>query len=275
MIENLNNMDFNNLKFDEIKNKVKCIEKNYFDIKSQINIEEIIQLLYKDHRKNVQKLSISLQNFIEKANKEIERVNNMYNFDKGFISDGYISGADEVGRGPLAGPIVGASVVLNLNELNSKDIILGIKDSKKLSPKLREELSCIIKDKSISYKIIEIDNTIIDERGIGWCNNEVLKQSTLNLDIQPSLVLSDGYAIKNINIKNEYVIKGDSKSASIACASIIAKVYRDNIMDNYANSYTYYGFEKNAGYGTAEHIEALKKFGPCKIHRMSFLKNIL
>lgn len=275
MIENFNNIKFNNLKFDEIKNKVKYIEKNYFDIKSQISIEEIIQLLYKDHRKNVQKLSISLQNFIEKTNKEITRVNNMYNFDKGFISNEYISGADEVGRGPLAGPIVGASVVLNLNESNNKDIILGIKDSKKLSPKLREELSSIIKDKSISYKIVEIDNTIIDEKGIGWCNNEVLKQSTLNLDIQPSLVLSDGYAIKNINIKNEYVIKGDSKSASIACASIIAKVYRDNIMDNHAKCYPCYGFEKNAGYGTAEHIEALKKFGPCKIHRMSFLKNIL
>lgn len=275
MIENLNNKSFSNLKFDEIKSKVKYIEKNYFDIKSEVNIEEIIQLLYKDHRKNVQKLSMSLQSFIEKTNKEIERVNNMYSFDKGFISDGYISGADEVGRGPLAGPIVGASVILNLNESNIKDIILGIKDSKKLSPKLREELSSIIKDKSISYKIIEIDNTIIDEKGIGWCNNEVLKQSTLNLHIQPSLVLSDGYAIKNINIKNEYVIKGDAKSASIACASIIAKVYRDNIMDNYAKTYPDYGFEKNAGYGTAEHIEALKKFGPCKIHRMSFLKNIL
>lgn len=275
MIENLNNIDFINLKFDEIKNKIKCIEKNYFDIKSQINIEEIIQLLNNDHRKNVQKLSISLQNFIEKTNKEIERVNNMYSFDKGFISNGYISGTDEVGRGPLAGPIVGASVVLNLNEANSKDIILGIKDSKKLSAKLREELSSIIKAKSICYKIVEINNNIIDEKGIGWCNNEVLKQSTLNLDIQPNLVLSDGYAIRNINIKNEYVIKGDSKSASIACASIIAKVYRDNIMDNYAKTYPCYGFEKNAGYGTAEHIEALKKFGPCKIHRMSFLKNIL
>lgn len=275
MIENLNNMDFDNLKFDEIKNKMKFIEKNYFDIKSQINIEEIIKLLYKDHRKNVQKLSISLQNFIEKTNKEIERVNNMYNFDKGFISNGYISGTDEVGRGPLAGPIVGASVVLNLNESNSKDIILGIKDSKKLSAKLREELSSIIKDKAISYKIVEIDNTIIDEKGIGWCNNEVLKQSTLNLDVQPSLALSDGYAIKNINIKNEYVIKGDAKSANIACASIIAKVYRDNLMEDYSKIYSCYGFEKNAGYGTAEHIEALKQFGPCKIHRMSFLKNIL
>lgn len=274
-MENLNNIDFDNLKFDEIKNKIKFIEKNYFDIKSETNIEQIIKLLYKDHRKNVQKLSISLQNFIEKTNKEIERVNNMYNFDKGFISNGYISGTDEVGRGPLAGPIVGASVVLNLNEANSKDIILGIKDSKKLSAKLREELSFIIKDKAISYKIVEIDNTIIDEKGIGWCNNEVLKQSTLNLDVQPSLVLSDGYAIKNINIKNEHVIKGDAKSASIACASIIAKVYRDNIMEEYSKIYSCYAFEKNAGYGTAEHIEALKQFGPCKIHRMSFLKNIL
>lgn len=275
MIENLNDINFYNLKFDEIKSKIKCIEKSYFDIKSQVNVEEIIQLLCKDHRKNVQKLSVSLQSFIEKTNKEIERVNNMYNFDKGFISNGYVSGTDEVGRGPLAGPVVGAAVVLDLNKSNSKDIILGIKDSKKLSAKLREELSSIIKEKCISYKIVEIENAIIDEKGIGWCNNEVLKQSTLNLNLQPNLVLSDGYAIKNINMKNEYVIKGDSKSASIACASIIAKVYRDNVMDNYAKNYPQYGFEKNAGYGTAEHIEALKKFGPCKIHRMSFLKNIL
>ncbi|MBE6068236.1 MAG: ribonuclease HII [Clostridium lundense] len=275
MIENLNDINFDDLKFDEIKSKIKCIEKNYFDIKPQVNVEEIIQLLYKDHRKSVQKLSVSLQSFIEKTNKEIERVNNMYFFDKGFISNGYVSGTDEVGRGPLAGPVVGAAVVLDLNKSNSKDIILGINDSKKLSAKLREELSSIIKEKSVSYKIVEIENTIIDEKGIGWCNNEVLKQSTLNLNLQPNLVLSDGYAIKNINIKNQYVIKGDSKSASIACASIIAKVYRDNVMDNYAMNYPQYGFEKNAGYGTAEHIEALKKFGPCKIHRMSFLKNIL
>jgi ribonuclease HII len=180
-----------------------------------------------------------------------------------------------VGRGPLAGPIVAASVILNLNYLHDRDLILGIKDSKKLSAKAREHLSDIIKSCAVSYSISELDNGSIDNYGISWCNNEVFKIAVSNLKVNPSLILSDGYAIKNISIRNEFVIKGDEKSASIACASIIAKVYRDNLMKQYAEVYPQYGFGENAGYGTEYHIEALKKYGPCKIHRMCFLKNIL
>jgi len=220
-------------------------------------------------------LAVSLSKHIEKSKGEIQRVKSMYDFDKGFGNYQYICGVDEVGRGPLAGPIVGASVMLDLNYKNYKDLLTGIKDSKKLTAKKREELSSIIKERALGFKITEITSEIIDEKGIAWCNNEVLKQSALNLQPKAEFVISDGYAVKDIQLNNTFVIKGDAKSASIACASIIAKVYRDNLMLQYAKEYPQYGFEKNMGYGTEEHVKALKQFGPCPIHRKSFLTNIL
>lgn len=199
----------------------------------------------------------------------------MYSFDIKYLKSKYIAGVDEVGRGPLAGPIVAAAVILNLEIMNDNDLILGIKDSKKLSSKDREELSSIIKNKAICYNISLLDNVSIDTNGITWCNNMVFKMAVNGLNIKPNFVISDGYRIKDINIENDYAIKGDEKSASIACASIIAKVYRDNLMKKYAKLYPQYGFDLNSGYGTREHIKAIKEYGICKIHRKSFLKNIL
>lgn len=228
-----------------------------------------------DNRKNVQSLSVKLLNFIDAINKELIRVKTMYDFDRQYSKSCLIAGVDEVGRGPLAGPIVGAAVILDLNILKDRDLLLGIKDSKKLSSKSREGLSEIIKNKALAYSISSLDNNLIDSQGIAWCNNEIFRMAVLDLQKPPAVVLSDGYPIKNFSISNEYIIKGDEKSASIACASIIAKVYRDNLMKEYSKLYPAYGFDENSGYGTQHHIDVLKKNGPCKIHRMSFLTNIL
>ncbi|MCY6372395.1 ribonuclease HII [Clostridium ganghwense] len=237
--------------------------------------DSILNFLEKDNRKTVQKLSENVRKSIINREKEINRVKNLYNFDRKFLENGYIVGVDEVGRGPLAGPIVAAAVVLDLNYESDSDLILHINDSKKLSLKLREELDKIIKEKAISYSIVQIDNNEIDNKGIAWSNNEVLKRAYEGVKIKPNLILSDGYAIKNCAYPNEFVVKGDAKSASIACASIIAKVYRDNLMKKYADTYSKYEFDKNVGYGTQNHIKAIKKYGPTHIHRKSFLKNIL
>ncbi|AYD40051.1 ribonuclease HII [Clostridium fermenticellae] len=266
--------DSSKLKFTDIKSYVNLLKNSYFDTKEEKYLK-VIKILSGDQRKNVIKLSESLSKFIYKMDQEINRVKSMYEFDRKFSKCIFIAGTDEVGRGPLAGPIVAASVILNLNYKSDKDLILGIKDSKKLSASVREKLSKVIKSKALDFNIALINNTKIDERGISWCNNEVLRKAADGLKIQPDLVLSDGYAVKNLNIDNEFIIKGDAKSASIACASIIAKVYRDNLMREYSKEYPNYRFENNSGYGTKEHIEAIRKYGVCKIHRRYFLKNII
>jgi ribonuclease HII len=273
---NLQELDFKAMSFANIKDYVDNLKSGYLDnTAAESIILEAAALLGTDSRKNVQGLSVRLISFVEAYNKEIDRVRGMYGFDRKYSSTMLIAGVDEVGRGPLAGPITGAAVVLDLNAVEDKDLILGIKDSKKLSSKAREELSEIIKARAVSYSIASLDNNLIDSRGIAWCNNEIFRMSVKQLQKQPQLVLSDGYPIKNFNMSNHSVIKGDAKSASIACASIIAKVYRDNLMKEYAKAYPGYGFDDNAGYGTQEHIAAIKKNGPCNIHRRSFLTNIL
>ena len=243
MRENLNSYSFK-----VVSDLVKELDVNR-DNKAQI--KELADLLKEDKRKNVSSLGNRLEKNLNNLIKEEERV----------------------GRGPLAGPIVSAAVILDSSDLD--DIILYINDSKKLSEHKREELSEIIKEKALSYSISMCDSKEIDEKGIGYCNNHVFIKACEGLNIKPDLVLSDGYLIKNFNWENKHVIKGDTKSACIACASIIAKVYRDNIMKEYHKKYPQYDFEKNVGYGTKTHVDALKEVGPTEIHRMSFLKNIL
>ena len=132
-----------------------------------------------------------------------------------------------------------------------------------------------IKEKAVAYYIASRDSKEIDTRGIGVCNNEVFLEACNSLKVKPDLVLSDGYTVKGIQIPNKAVIKGDTKSACIAAASIVAKVYRDSLMKEYSKKYPHYAFEENAGYGTSKHIAGLKEYGPTEIHRMSFLNNIL
>ncbi len=263
------NMDISELSFIEIKNLF-----NRRDL-SENETARLIELLKLDKRKNVQLLSEKINKSIEKQKKEASRIKSMYEFDRNFGSFNYIAGVDEVGRGPFAGPIVAAAVILDLNNEKNTSLIAGIKDSKALTPAIREVLAEEIKQNAIAINIALINNKIIDEKGVGWCNNEVLKKACTGLKVKPNLIISDGFPIKNIDIENQFIIKGDAKSASIACASIVAKVFRDSIMAEYASKYPEYGFEHNSGYGTESHIAAIKKYGITEIHRTSFLKNYL
>jgi ribonuclease HII len=182
----------------------------------------------------------------------------------------YIAGVDEVGRGPLAGPVVCAAVIMPLNE---EDLIVGVDDSKKLSAKKREQLAELIKEKALAYCIFEVDEKRIDEINILAATKEGMKNALLGLQIAPELVLTDGNMTIDIPFPQTSIIKGDSLSYSIGSASIVAKVYRDNLMDEYAKIYPAYAFEKNKGYGTAEHIKGIKEQGICPIHRKTFTKN--
>ena len=186
------------------------------------------------------------------------------------VGDKYIAGIDEVGRGPLAGPVVCAAVIMPLND---EDIIEGVDDSKKVSVKKREKLAAIIKEKAVCYCICRIEPDEIDRINILEATKKCMSQCIAGLETKPDAVLVDALKIDTHGAKCVPIIKGDAKSYSIGCASIIAKVYRDALMDEYAKEYPAYMFEKNKGYGTAAHIKAIKETGPCKIHRRSFIKN--
>ncbi|MDT8716439.1 ribonuclease HII [Clostridium sp. 19966] len=268
MIEDLKFKSYNEIK--EFVDGIK--EKQFHD---DIFVEEISNFLKEDKRKNVNKLGERLNNSINKYNKEVERVKKMYSFDLSFGKFDVIAGIDEVGRGPLAGPIVAAAVVLKNDISDLDEVILGLNDSKKIQADKREYLSDIIIESAESYNIALWDNIGIDEKGIAFCNNDIFIQAFKGLSVSPKLVLTDGYPIRGYTVNNVAVIKGDTKSASIAAASIIAKVYRDKLMKEYSKLYPEYGFDKNVGYGTKEHIEAIKKYGITPIHRKSFLKSIL
>ena len=178
-----------------------------------------------------------------------------------------VAGVDEVGRGPLAGPVVCAAVIMPLD-----DIIDGVDDSKKLTEKKREKLFEIIKEKAISYYIAEIWQEEIDSLNILNAVKKCMTKAVENLSVKPDITLVDGVDT-HLPINAEYIVKGDANSYSIGCASILAKVYRDNLMKEFAKEYPEYGFEKHKGYGTKIHIEKIKEIGPCKLHRKTFIKN--
>ena len=178
----------------------------------------------------------------------------------------YICGIDEVGRGPLAGPVVCASVIMNDN------IIEGIDDSKKLSSKKREKLYDEIIKNAVAYSICQIESDEIDKINILNATKKCMKACVETLAVKPDIVLVDAVKL-DIDIETEAIIKGDLKSYTIGCASILAKVYRDRLMQEYSKVYQGYGFERNSGYGTKEHISKIKEIGPCKIHRRTFIKN--
>ncbi|MBR2322769.1 MAG: ribonuclease HII [Clostridia bacterium] len=179
----------------------------------------------------------------------------------------YIAGVDEVGRGPLAGPVVCASVIMDLS-----NIIEGIDDSKKVSEKKREMLYDKIIENAVSYSICEVSPEEIDRINILEATKKCMKNAVLGLKTQPNVVLVDAVKL-DLPYKVEPIIKGDLKSYTIGAASILAKVYRDRLMKEYGEKFPGYGFERNAGYGTKEHIEKIKEIGPCQIHRKTFIKN--
>ena len=182
----------------------------------------------------------------------------------------YIAGVDEAGRGPLAGPVYAAAVILP-----EGTFIEGINDSKKLSEKKREELFDVICEKASAYCIAEVSHTRIDEINILNATFEAMNKAVNGLNIRPDYVLIDGNRIKGMEIPHETIVKGDAKSISIAAASILAKVSRDRVMYEMAKQYPLYGFDKHKGYGTKAHCDAILKYGACEIHRRSFLKKIL
>lgn len=190
-------------------------------------------------------------------------------YEKELASKGYklIAGVDEVGRGPLAGPVVCASVIMPLD-----DIIVGVDDSKKLSKKKRELLYEQIINKAISYSICQIEPNEIDEINILNATKKCMAKSINSLSIKPDIVLVDAVKL-DVSVETMSIIKGDYLSYSIGAASILAKVYRDKLMEEYSKIYAGYGFERNSGYGTKEHIEKIKEIGPCPIHRKTFIKN--
>ncbi len=190
-------------------------------------------------------------------------------YERKHLSEGkrYIAGVDEVGRGPLAGPVVCASVIMPLD-----DIIEGVTDSKKLTEKKREKLYPLIKEKAICYSIQEISQEEIDEINILNAVKKCMTMAVESLTIKPDITLVDGNDT-GLKINAEYIVKGDLNSYTIGCASILAKVYRDNLMKEYAKEYPEYGFEGHKGYGTKAHIEKIKEIGPCKLHRRTFIKN--
>lgn len=180
-----------------------------------------------------------------------------------------IAGIDEAGRGPLAGPVVCACVIMPLDE---DKLIDGINDSKKLAEKKREELYDKIIERAIAYSIVEVDERTIDRINILNATKLGMKRALDGLKVKPDIVLIDAVKL-DTDLPQDNIIKGDAKSYNIASASILAKVYRDRLMKKLSVKYPQYNFAKHKGYGTKEHIENLKKYGKCELHRETFIKN--
>ena len=206
----------------------------------------------------------------ERLEKELARLEAMKEFEREYDGCSLICGVDEAGRGPLAGPVAAGAVIL------PKDCtILYLNDSKKLSEKRREELFLEIREKAVSYSVGIVGPERIDEINILQATYEAMCQAVSGLGVVPDLLLNDAVTIPELAIPQVPIIKGDAKSVSIAAASILAKVTRDHRMEEYDRQFPQYGFAKHKGYGTAAHVAAIREFGPCPIHRRSFLKNIL
>ncbi len=182
----------------------------------------------------------------------------------------YIAGVDEVGRGPFAGPVVCAAVILPLDKTN---LIEGIDDSKKLKEGERERLAELIRERAIAYKICEVDNKTIDRINILQATKLCMKQAVEGLAVEPDVVFVDGNFKIDISFPQQTLIKGDALSYSIGAASILAKVYRDRLMCEFDKIYPQYGFAKHKGYGTKMHRDAIREYGLCEIHRRTFIKN--
>lgn len=207
---------------------------------------------------------------LEKLAAERERIEGLKVYEKQYASFGIVCGVDEAGRGPLAGPVVAGAVILPPD-----CTILYINDSKKLSAKKREVLYPVIMEQAVAAGIGMATPQRIDEINILQATYEAMREAIHNLGVQPDILLNDAVTIPGISIRQIPIVKGDAKSISIGAASIIAKVTRDRLMEEYDSILPEYGFASNKGYGTKAHIEALKAYGPTPIHRKSFIKNFV
>lgn len=232
--------------------------------------ESLLQLYEQDARKGVQNLVAKYRREQQKLVQERERLAVMHQFEDKYAAYTYICGVDEAGRGPLAGPVVAGAVIL------PEDVeILYLNDSKKLSAARRDQLYEEIKEKAVAWAVGMASPERIDEINILQATYEAMQDAVAQLMPAPDLLLVDAVHIPNVTQKQVGIVKGDAKSVSIAAASIMAKVTRDRIMIQMDELYPEYGFAGHKGYGSKEHIQAIKQYGPCPIHRRSFIKNFV
>ena len=242
--------------------------KTILETTSFNELPEKLSYFENDGREGVKKLIVRARKRLEDYEKELLRTEQMKQYEKEYGEYSYICGIDEVGRGPLAGPVVAAAVIL------PKDCnILYINDSKQLSEAKREELYEQIMEQAISVGIGIVSEERIDEINILQATYEAMREAVGKLSVPPDLLLNDAVTIPNLSMKQVPIIKGDAKSISIAAASIIAKVTRDRMMIEWDNIYPEYAFAQNKGYGSKQHTQALKEVGPCKLHRKTFIKS--
>lgn len=233
-------------------------------------LPEFIQTYKQDERAGVRKLVAAAEKKIAAYEKEKQRTENLKQFEKEYQSLTYICGIDEVGRGPLAGPVVAGAVILPKN-CN----ILYINDSKQLSEKKREELYDVIMEQAVSCGVGYSTPERIDKINILQATYEAMREAIEKLEVRPDILLNDAVTIPGVSIPQVPIIKGDARSITIGAASIIAKVTRDRLMMEYGKVFPEYDFAGNKGYGSPGHIAALKKYGPTPIHRKSFIKNFI
>ena len=241
-------------KIGEIKEELKAVDDE--------KLPSFIETYEKDERSGVVKIVEQAKKRFEKLEAEKLRIENLKKYEREYADYGYICGIDEVGRGPLAGPVVAGAV-------------LYINDSKKLSAAKREELYDVIMEKAVAVGIGMASSQRIDEINILQATYEAMREAISKLSVKPDILLNDAVTIPGVSIRQVPIIKGDAKSISIGAASIVAKVTRDRLMAEYDKVLPQYGFASNKGYGSAEHIRALQEAGPSPIHRVSFIKNFV
>lgn len=233
-------------------------------------LNELIKEFSSDERDGVKKCILLAKKKLLAYEKEVLRTESLKEYERKYESLGYVCGIDEVGRGPLAGPVVAGAVIL---PKDSK--ILYLNDSKKLTAKKREELYDVIMEEAVSVGLGFVGPERIDEINILNATYEAMRDAVSKLSVVPDVLLNDAVTIPGLSMKQVPIIKGDAKSVSIAAASIVAKVTRDRLMVEYDAVYPEYNFKSNKGYGSADHIEALKKYGKTPIHRNSFIGNFV
>ena len=250
-----------------IQEKIEII-RDKFKNASIETLPELMTIYREDGRIGVGKILERAQKKLDAYNKELDRVQKMLSYERQYGECGVICGIDEAGRGPLAGPVVAAAVILDIN-----CPILYVNDSKKLSEKKREELYDEIMEKAVSVGVGIASPETIDEINILQATYEAMRLAVSQLTNPPQVLLNDAVTIPGLDILQVPIIKGDAKSVSIAAGSIMAKVTRDHMMVEYEEIYPGYSFASNKGYGSAQHIAALKELGPTPIHRRTFIKN--
>lgn len=240
-----------------------------FQAASAEELPELIEQYESDERSGVMRLVETARKKLAALEKEKQRIEGLRVYEEQYREYDFICGIDEVGRGPLAGPVVAGAVILPRGCR-----ILYVNDSKQLSEKKREELYDVILEKAVSNAVGYASSERIDEINILQATYEAMREAVGKLDPGPDILLNDAVTIPGIATRQIPIIKGDAKSITIGAASIIAKVTRDRLMREYDKVYPEYGFAENKGYGSAAHIAALKAYGPTPIHRRSFIKNL-